>query len=72
MRNRITKIAEKVPQTTMLPDGLYNGVWGGHIIVVKYQGKTYELETEVGVKSFDIKVIVEVKDSVATFQEISN
>ena len=72
MKNKITAITEKLPIDTSIPDGLYNGVWGGYAIELRMNGKTYELTTEKGVKGIGIKVIVEVKDGIATFQEINN
>ena len=41
MKNKIKSIKEKVPQVTTLPDGYYNGVWGGYSIDVKYKAKTF-------------------------------
>lgn len=70
--NKILEIREKVPQIAMLPDGAYFGTWGGNVIDVSYKGKNYELTTEVGVKGMGIKVVVTVKDGVATFDEIKN
>lgn len=72
MRNKVKSIREKVPQVTTLPDGLYTGTWGGYNIDVIIEGKTYELETEEGVRGMGIHVVVEIKDGVATFDEIKN
>ena len=70
--SKILEIREKVPQVTTLPDGFYNGTWGGYVIEVHYKGKTYELTTEEGVKGMGFKVVVSIKDGVATFDEIKN
>ena len=70
--SKILEIREKVPQVTTLPDGFYNGTWGGYVIEVHYKGKTYELTTEQGVKGIGFKVVVTIKDGVATFDEIKN
>ena len=72
MSNKILSFKEKVPTITTLPDGVYSGIWGGFVIDVNYKGKTYELITEVGVKGFGIKVIVNIKDGDATFTELKN
>ena len=72
MKNKIKSIKEKVPQVTSLPDGYYNGVWGGYVIEVRYKDKTYELETEEGVRGIGFKVVVEIKDGVATFDDINS
>ena len=68
---RILEIKEKVPQTT-LPDGSYFGTWGGSVIELDYKGKLYELTTEEGVRGIGYKVVVNIKDGVATFTEIKN
>lgn len=67
MKNKVTSITERVPQPVIIPDGLYNGTWSGHVIDVKIEGKSYALATEMGVKGINIKVVVEVKDGEATF-----
>lgn len=72
MINKIKSIREQVPKLTTLPDGFYNGVWGGYVIEVKYKEKNYELETEEGVRGVGFKVVVEVKDGVATFDTINS
>lgn len=72
MKNKIKSIKEKVPQITTLPDGLYNGIWGGYIIEVKYKEKTFELETVEGVRGIGVKVVVEVKDGIPSFDEINS
>lgn len=72
MKNKIKSIKEKEPRVTTLPDGYYNGTWGGHFIEVNYKNKTFELETEASVKSFGINVIVQVENGVATFDIINS
>lgn len=72
MENKIKSIKEKVPQIATLPDGYYNGVWGGYVIELSHKGKTFELETEEGVKGIGIKVVVQVKEGVATFGELNS
>lgn len=64
---KILSIKKKVPQDCTLPDGIYNGIWGGYVIEVHYNGDTYELKTEEGVRGVNIKVIVTVSNGVATF-----
>ena len=72
MENKIKSIKEKVPQITTLPDGFYNGIWGGYIIQVQYNGRNFELETEEGVRGSGFKVVVQVKNGVASFEEINS
>lgn len=69
---KILSIEEKVPKTTTLPDGVYYGTWGGSIIEVHYDKKTYQLTTEEGVRGFGFHVVVTIKDSIATFEELKN
>jgi len=69
---KIKAIREKRPVETKLPDGMYMGTWGGYVIEVTYEGKTYELETEEGVRGTGIKVVVTIKDGVATFEDLKN
>jgi hypothetical protein len=69
---KIKAIREKRPVETTLPDGMYMGTWGGYVIEVNYGGKTYELETEEGVRGSGFKVVVTIKDGVATFEDLKN
>jgi len=71
MRNKILEITEKIPQTTTLPDGYYEGIWGGYVIEVRYNNKLFELKTEEGVKGIGFKVVVEIKNGIASFEEIN-
>lgn len=72
MSNKILSITEKVPQAAMLPDGLYNGTWGGYVITIHYNDKVYECKTEEGVRGIGIKVVVTVQDGLATFESVKN
>ncbi len=69
---KIVKITEKIPRETTLEDGIYTGTWGGYIIELTYKSKTYELTTEEGVRGVVFKVVIEVKDGVATFETTKN
>ncbi len=72
MSNKIIEIREKVPQVTTLPDGMYTGTWGGYNIDVRYKGKEYQMRTEEGVRGVGFKVVVNINDGVATFEELKN
>jgi len=72
MRNKIKSIKEKVPQVATLPDGYYNGTWGGYVVEVPYKGKTFKFETEEGVRGIGINVVVQVENGVATFDEVNS
>jgi hypothetical protein len=69
---KITNIQKKVPKETTLPDGIYSGIWGSYIIALAYNGAEYALTTEEGVRGFGIKVVVTIKDGVATYECIKN
>lgn len=69
---KISSIKVKVPQEVTLPDGIYTGIWGGYIIDLKYNGKTYELTTEEGVRGGGINVVVAIQNGVATFESVKN
>lgn len=68
----ILSIKEKQPIDVVLPDGAYLGIWGGHAIELGFKGKTYELETDIGIKGIGYKAVVTVKDGVATYAEVKN
>ena len=68
----IIAIREKRPVETTLADGMYAGTWGGYVIEVNHDGRTYELETKKGVRGTGFKVVVTIKDGVATFQDLKN
>ncbi len=70
--SKISKITERRPKETTLPDGVYFGIWGGSIITIEYEKTTYECHTEEGVRGIGFKVMVEIKDGVATFKEVNN
>lgn len=72
MKNKIKSIKEKIPHVAKLPDGYYNGTWGGYIIEVHYKGRIFELETEEGVRGVGFKVVVQIENGVATFEEVNS
>lgn len=72
MSNKILKITEKVPKETTLPDGIYQGIYGGYNIEIRFKDKTYDLRTEEGVRGNGFKVIVTIKDGIATFEDLKN
>ena len=69
---KITAINIKIPKETTLPDGIYIGIWGGYIINIYYNEKYYELTTEEGVRGTGFKVVVTIKNGIATFESIKN
>lgn len=69
---KITKITKAQPKEATLPDGTYIGVWGGYNIELLYQKTKYDLTTEEGIRGFGSKVVVTIKDGIATFVEVSS
>lgn len=67
---KILSIKESVPKVTTLPDGYYIGTWGGYTITVNYKDKSYELQTDEGVRGVGFRVIVNIVDGEATFNEL--
>lgn len=72
MMGKVLSISEKRPVDVSLPDGVYVGVWGGNVIELEFKGKTYELESDVGVKGFGYKVVITVSNGEATYTEVKN
>lgn len=72
MMYKVLAIHERAPKASSLPSGLYIGQWGGYVITVRYNDKTYELTTEEGVKGIGINVVVRIKDGVVTFDTTNN
>lgn len=69
---KIIKITEKIPAAAALPDGIYQGVYGGYIIEVKHDSRIFELHTQDGVRGMGIRVVVTVKNGEATFEYLNN
>lgn len=68
----VTEFGKNGQQEITLPDGLYLATWGGYVIELTYKDKLYRLTTEDGVRGFGIKVVVTIKNGIATFDEIKN
>ena len=45
-----------------IPDGEYQGVWGGYEVRVMIQDKTYQFTTNDGIRTMDAPCIVTAKD----------
>ena len=69
---RILEITEKIPRPAELEDGMYTGVWGGYVIEVYHKDKLYSMRTDEGVRGSGIKVIVKIKNNMASFEQLSN
>ena len=69
--NKIEKIEKvsKLYKECKLPDGEYNGLWGGYIITIQHEFNEYRLKSEVGVRGMDYPVTVFVRNGVATFKD---
>jgi len=51
---------EEITIPPSIPDGIYDGIWGGYEIVFYACGKTFKAKTEEGVRGFGIKCAVSV------------
>lgn len=69
---KVISITKHEPRPATLPDGVYSGTWGGYNIEVVYGPHIYHLKTEEGVRGMGIKVMVTIKDGVATYEETKN
>lgn len=70
---KIISISESVAQPATIRDGNYTGTWSGYIIIVKAYDKTYELKTDVGIKTMaGVPVVVTIQYGIATYKEVNN
>jgi len=67
-------IIEEIPTEDLnpLPNGTYIGTWGGNQISVDYKGVLYRYETVNGVRGFNYKVSVTIKDDDISYQQLKN
>lgn len=72
MQHKIKSIIKKVSQNAVLPDGYYNGTWGGRIITVNYKGEVFELTSKEGIRGINTAVVIKVENNIATFETINN
>lgn len=69
---KIIDIQQKILVKATLPDGIYVGTQGGSEIELYYSGTYYLLTTDVGVRGINLKVIVTIKDGIATYELLKN
>lgn len=69
---KILSISEKLPTPRTLPDGQYIGTWGGYVIDLVYNERSYELKTQEGVRGINVAVVVTIKNGEATFETLNN
>lgn len=55
-------------EKVILFDGVYDGLWGGHVVVVVHEGTTYHVHTHDGVRGMNIPCKVTVLNGVATVE----
>lgn len=48
-----------------IPDGEYDGIWGGYEVEFTVDGKKYKARTENGVRGMNIPCVVSVRFGVA-------
>lgn len=56
----------------LLPDGVYEGIWGGSSILVNHKNRIYKFNSELIVKGINIKVAMEIIEGNITFEEYNN
>lgn len=69
MKSEITKIElVEQPDPASLPNGEYQGTWGGYEVDTKINGHTYRLHTERGIRTFAARCRVIIKDGQITVE----
>lgn len=53
------------PQSAALPDGEYEGTWGGYIVIVQHEGKTYHVEVDQGIRTMAAPCTLTIRGSEA-------
>jgi hypothetical protein len=61
----IVSISEVIDES-YLPDGEYEGVWGGRVVKLKHNCHYFELGTSSGIRAMAAPCVVTVKDGKAT------
>ena len=56
----------QVASPTSLPDGIYDGVWGGYIVRFSVDGVEYEARTEIGIRTLRAPCRVSVMQGIIT------
>lgn len=52
-------------QQATIPDGVYDGIWGGYEVKMKVNGTAVKFNTKSGVRGINIPVTVTVTDGEA-------
>ena len=68
MTARVVKIREVRPAN--LPDGKYDGVWGGYVVKVSIGNANYELTTDLGIRTPAAPCLVSVDGSNVTVETV--
>ena len=53
---------KRVEKDIHLPDGVYDGIWGGYQVTFEVAGIQYEAKTESGIRTPRAKCYVTIKD----------
>ena len=62
MKTGIVEVSRKqIVAGKDLPDGVYEGTWGGHEVKVSIEGIEYNIETDIGVRTFGMPCVVRIK-----------
>lgn len=65
MKTNVISIEEDFHPAS-LPNGTYNGTWGGYEVTVKIDGVIYRMKTEYGIRTPCASCVVVVENGVIT------
>jgi hypothetical protein len=72
MNGEITEIKIKQPKNSELPEGYYLGALGAYTITIYYKEHEYALKVKEGIRGFNQRVVVHIKDGVGTYEYLNN
>lgn len=62
----VKKVVVREVDPKKIPNGSYDGIWGGYVVNVTIKGVDYELATDVGIRTPRAACTVHVSDGVIT------
>lgn len=67
MATQTLAIEQIIPvQPSDLPEGDHDGTWGGYVVDVQIQNKSYRLSVDTGIRGIDCPCVVHVQDGEVT------
>lgn len=55
-----------MPHPQMMPNGIYDGVWGGYHVDFLVEGALYKAQTKIGIRTPAAKCKVRICDGIVT------